>query len=241
MDDASEKVLRYTKIQRNKEAKVIHNKKITKMLLGDINKCVTTEYKEYVDMNTKSCTLEECRYNIKKRSNYYTKIKEQDKYEENIIKLAKMRYRGYIKKEQSIQKFIQAINNKYKKVDKDIYIIYGDWSENPNIKFNTPTIRDKLREKLEKHFKVIMMDEYNTSKTDCMSGNAVGSVNKKDGSNDHMVLECTTLNKNINDRTANPIKIRICRDKNAVKNFKNILRGQYVTGRRPPEYCRSAA
>jgi hypothetical protein len=117
-------------------------------------------------------------------------------------------------------------------VGKDATLVIGDWGGKGNISYiSTPNVGFQRR--LKRDFKVLHIDEYNTSKihhetkekTENLKLNINGKIKKI-----HTVL---TFKKSDGGMCC------INRDKNAVKNMKIITESLLTHQKRPQEYSRS--
>jgi len=71
------------------------------------------------------------------------------------------RWKSYIKIQKSESKLINNIKDKY---GSECILLYGNWNRQSNMKYNKPTPRISLKNKLLKYFTTYNIDEYKTSK-----------------------------------------------------------------------------
>ena len=104
---------------------------------------------------------------IKKRKEFQTMKKKllddeiKDFYYNKLFRKLKFRTNVYLRK--SEDKFLNNIEKVYGNKE-DIVIGYGDWSEDKQIKHLIPSSNIGLRRKIEKRYKVFLVNEYCTSK-----------------------------------------------------------------------------
>jgi hypothetical protein len=75
----------------------------------------------------------------------------------------KLKWRSITYKQHSEDKFINNIKKTYDD-NEDVVIVYGDWSRQTQMKNHTPTIGKGIRNVISKKFKILLINEYNTSK-----------------------------------------------------------------------------
>ena len=113
-----------------------------------------------------------------------------------------------------------------------------------HLKGNAPTPMIGLKMKLRKYFDVFDIDEYNTSKINCYTGEPNGNLKV-----DVKVEDKEAINTNINEKSYKMIKrelhtVRtykmlngrigcINRDINATRNMRTIVKNIFETGERP--------
>jgi len=150
--------------------------------------------------------------------------------------LNKLSWFGHINKCRHEDKIINELKNIY---PTDSLIIMGDWSMNGKLKhISTPNIR--IQRILGKHYKVVKIDEYNTSKIshktqEKMEDNLyVKFISKKKKKVVEKSLHSVLTYKMGNNRIG-----CINRDKNAVENMRIITNSLLENKTRPKVYCRN--
>ena len=83
-------------------------------------------------------------------------------YEKEIFR--KLKWRTYIKTQKSISKLIKNIKLVFNNTKKQICLAYGNWCQSKQMRNYLPTPGIGLKKQLSKHFKIITVDEYKTSK-----------------------------------------------------------------------------
>jgi len=155
------------------------------------------------------------------------------------------------------------INNIKKKFGDDLVLVMGDWSIGKQMKHFISTPNLGLKRKLDEHFTIVSIDEYKTSKINC--------VTKKE--NENLIIYNKEIIKRMEDKRKlkeeenikkdNKIKEKekkeitsvklhsvltykmknkrlgcINRDKNAVRNMQKITKQWLLNGKRPKVFCR---
>ena len=120
----------------------------------------------------------------------------------------------------------------------DSIIIMGDWSNNGKLKhISTPNVR--IQRILSKSYKMIKIDEYNTSKISYKTGEEmkdnllVKFISRKKKKQVEKYLHSVLTYKMSNRRMG-----CINRDRNAVENMRIIAYSLIDKQIRPKEYCR---
>jgi len=122
--------------------------------------------KELKKYNMKTCKYEKYKNNLIERNkildklfNFYNK-----KFYRNL------NFKKYINTQKSEDQLIKKIKSFYKEIDeetgkeKEIVLIYGNWSRKSQMKYSAPTPNIGIRRKLGKEFNLYLIDEYKTSK-----------------------------------------------------------------------------
>ena len=73
-------------------------------------------------------------------------------------------YKRKICKKQAMKRLIDEFKQVY---GGNPVVVYGDWSDKKQIKNKRPALTKGIKREMKKNFKMIMMDEYNTSKICC--------------------------------------------------------------------------
>ena len=120
------------------------------------NKRVKEYENELVNYNSKTCELNKFWDYSNKKLEINSKL--ADEYNDAFYR--KLKWYGYINSRRYDDKMLNIIEKTY---GRDILIILGDWSMKGKLKFiSTPNMR--IKKKLSERFKVILIDEFNTSK-----------------------------------------------------------------------------
>jgi hypothetical protein len=155
--DENRNNLNYNTIQRRKESlrtrnnRIIHNEKINNDIIE----------KETIlsNNNGKTVNYEKFKNYIKNKTLLDDEIK--DFYYNTLFRKLKFRTNVYLRK--SEDNFLNNIEKMYGNKE-DIVIGYGDWSQDKQIKHLMPSSNIGLRRKIEKKYKVFLINEYCTSK-----------------------------------------------------------------------------
>jgi hypothetical protein len=155
--DENRNNLNYNTIQRRKESlrtrnnRIIHNEKI--------NNDIIEKETKLSNNNGKTVNYEKFKDYIKNKTLLDDEIK--DFYYNKLFRKLKFRTNVYLRK--SEDKFLNNIEKIYGKKE-DIVIGYGDWSQDKQMKHLIPSSNIGLRRKIEKKYKVFLVNEYCTSK-----------------------------------------------------------------------------
>ena len=230
---------RYTSRQRRFEIKTKYikelNKKLTKKIF-ETNEGIKDIYESF---NHKTCYEGKFILYLCNKYEYEEKVC-SELYK--IKRLRKNKLRGKIYKKRATMKLIDTLKDKF---GEDAIMIYGDWSGKCNLKNTAPTIRDSLRKDIKKRFKMIMIDEYNTSKISAKTREETSNLKRSmkriplEGGNPvysltkiHQILEYK-----IRKVSGGTLVQSIGRDKNAVQNFARIMEAKLKGKMRPKELC----
>jgi hypothetical protein len=236
MIDNSGKSIRYTTHQRKSESylrrnqRVIQNEKNKTFIEG---KTVVELETELSDQNCKTV-------NYKKFKMYIvSKLILNDKLKEFYYKILfrKLKLRSFIYRKKSEDKFLKRIEDTYGKRG-DIFIGYGDWSNNKQMKYIMPTKGIGFRKLINKRFDTALVHEFRTSK---LHNGTYKNLNnhKPEGSDKkiHRLLCVDIVDKN--SGLENKKTIFVNRDVNACKNILLLLKSWVFQKKRPKEFCRS--
>lgn len=226
------KYFKYTTKQRLHEMGTMKNRKLLRCLKKDNN--IQKQEEKLKNVNSKTCELIEFeKYAIIKTA--VDKIISPF-YKREIFR--KLNFRAYIGKQRSESKLVNNIKRIYGTNNKEILLVYGDWSRRSQMRgcISTPCIG--LKRTLAKYFKIKNIDEFRTS---CLDNNTfeenVNAVIIKNERNRklHSVLVSkikTTENGKDLLRFQN-------RNRNSVLNMRNIF-GYYLSeGKRHPKFERN--
>lgn len=231
MIDDESRVYRYSNSKRVTETSRLEYQKLAaehRRKLG-----ITDIEKELDGLNQKTCKYEKFKEYIKKKNEVNERV--LDKYEDPLFR--KLNWYSYINNQRADANIVNEIKEFYgydssgKKIDKEIVLIMGDWSDNGKLKYmSTPGVRSKRL--LAKKFWVLNLDEYRTSCLSRRTGERMEKVylKHKDGKTRkaHAILTYKRKNR----------KVYVNRDRDAVKSMRMIVHEQLRTGKRPVNYCR---
>ena len=155
--DENRKNLNYNTIQRRKESLRTRNNRIIQN--EKLNNHIVEKESKLSDYNSKTVNYEKFKEYIKNKTLLDDEIK--DFYYNKLFRKLKFRTNIYLRK--SEDKFLNNIEKTYGKSE-DIAIGYGDWSLDKQMKHLMPSSNIGLRRKIEKKYKVFLVNEYCTSK-----------------------------------------------------------------------------
>jgi hypothetical protein len=161
--DENRKNLNYNTIQRRKESLRTRNNKI--MYVEKLNNYIIEKETKLSNYNDKTVNYEKFKDYIKNKTIIDDEIR--DFYYRELFR--KLKFRTNICLRKSEDKFLNNIEKMYGKKD-EIVIGYGDWSRDKQMKHLMPSSNIGLRKKIEKKYKVFLVNEYCTSKL-CSSCN----------------------------------------------------------------------
>ena len=149
--------LNYNTIQRRKESLRKRNNRIIN--IEKINNDIIEKETKLSINNSKTINNEKFKIYIKNKTLLDDEIK--NFYYNKLFRKLKFRTNVYLRK--SEDKFLNNIEKMYGKKE-DIVIGYGDWSQDKQMKRLIPSSNIGLRKKIEKKYKVFLVNEYCTSK-----------------------------------------------------------------------------
>jgi hypothetical protein len=137
-------------------------------------------------------------------------------------------------------KLVNNLRRKYEDDDKNIMLIYGNWGVSKQMRniISTPMIG--LKRMLNKHFNMMIIDEFRKSCLDNLTHekNTKVKIIQKNGKSKE--LNSVLVSKIPgNEKTGGRERLRHQnRNKNAVKNFKYLTNYYITTGKRPEVFTR---
>ena len=149
--------LNYNTIQRRKESLRKRNNYI--MNVEKENNYIIQKENTLSDYDSKTVYYEKFKDFIREKHKVNNLV--YDFYNNKLFRKLKFRTHIYLRK--SEDKFLNNIEKIYGKKE-DIAIIYGDWSNPKQMKHLIPSSNLGLKRLIEKKYKVLMIDEYCTSK-----------------------------------------------------------------------------
>lgn len=218
------------RIKETKRTKYNHlieyRKARTRLEVDDGAKTVRQMEAELTEFSKKSSVLDTFFKYVRKKMIFWKAIKKENSYQKYLQKLNWFQYINTRKHENRI------LNELQEKFGRNAVIVTGDWSGKGNIKhISTPGIG--FRRKLAERFRVHLVDEYKTSILNChtkeIQKNLRLSVNGKERRL-HSVLTYQMGNKRIGC---------INRDRNAVRNMREIVHSLIDEGVRPEAFQRT--
>jgi hypothetical protein len=225
--DENKNKLRYTSSQRRKES---YNKKYNNIIASKKFKDNIIENETILSLyNSKTVNYE----NYKKYIIAKTELNNSVKLFYQEIKLRKFKWRTWIYKRKSEDKFLQRIKDTY---GDNLLLCYGDWSEEQSMKFIMPTKGIGLRRLISKKFKTVLIDEFKTSKL-CSKCFKELKHHTKENKKIHRLLKCINCNKS--DSSESETFTFINRDINACVNILNISKSWINKKIRPEVFKRN--
>ena len=159
MTDRNEQ-LRYTSMQRKVESRAKANKKkrenIKNKLSDEMKEMIHAENNSLLETRKKSCYLETFFGYVIERDN---SEEMRAYYSQRIFR--KLKYNSYVGKITSEARFVEQIKKKYNGVRT---LLYGNWSRSTQMKYTSPVPGKGFRKMLSRHFNIVLVDEYLTSK-----------------------------------------------------------------------------
>ena len=149
--------LNYNTIQRRKESLRTRNNKI--IYIEKLNNKIIEKESKLSNNNSKTVNYEKFKNYIINKTLLDNEIR--DFYYNELFR--KLKFRTNICLRKSEDKFLNNIEKMYGKKE-EIVIGYGDWSLDKQIKHLMPSSNIGIRRKIEKKFKVFLVNEYCTSK-----------------------------------------------------------------------------
>lgn len=161
--DENRNKLRYTQKQRYNEICFTKKQKFIEHL--KTSNIIYKDCKNIIEIETilSNYNLKTLNYN-----NYIEAIKVKNEINKVLYNFYSQyefrheRWKSYIKTQKSESKLINNIKNTY---GSKCILLYGNWERTSTMKYNKPTPRVGLKNKLLKHFTMYNIDEYKTSKT----------------------------------------------------------------------------
>jgi hypothetical protein len=149
--------LNYNTIQRRKESMRKRNNYI--LNVEKENNYIIQKENTLSDYDSKTVYYEKFKDFIREKHKVNNLV--SNFYQNKLFRKLKFRTHIYLRK--SEDKFLNNIEKTYGKKE-DITIIYGDWSNPKHMKHLAPSSNLGLKRLIEKKYKVLMIDEYCTSK-----------------------------------------------------------------------------
>ena len=196
MIDKDRSKLSYTSIQRRFECHKNNKKKIDKIRDDNIKALET----EISGCNSKACSIKNFKEYIKKKNEINDKL--FNFYENKLFR--KCKRKAYINTQKSEAKLVNKIKETFQKDNKKICLAYGNWSQPKQMRNYFPTPSIGIKRMLCKHFKMVTVDEFKTSKlcACCSSENEKFQMRdnpkpyKTGSSLVHSLLRCKNVNCN---------------------------------------------
>jgi len=226
----------YSHNQRKHETKVNKYKHIIEYLRkqSTINNLSIEEIESSLSIySSKTCIFSKCIDSITTKNKINTLIHEF--YEKEIFR--KLKWYSYINKQCSENKMI----NNFQKIfgdPKDTVLLYGDFSENSPMKNCEPTKGKSMRKLFKRHgYKVYLVNEYNTSKKDFLTGKDTETfLERTDKNNNKRLVHGLLRLKGVpNNKSCNSILLN--RDLNGSMNI--LIKGKCILNNiNIPKYLR---
>lgn len=222
MVDKDGNKLKYSASQRKIESMAKRNNRIL-LTEKKKNKVIEKETK-LSEQNSKTIDYKKFKKYLKDKNKLNDKLK--DFYQKDVWR--KMKWRQFVYSKKSEDKFLNKIEDIF---GKNIIIAYGDWSRSSQMKHFMPTKNKGLRTLIEKKYKTISINEYNTSKNCCECYSKLEYM-KHNGSKTFRHLCCHKCLSSENKKTA--FKTR---DANSAINIMNLFKYYCKNKDRPIEFC----
>ena len=150
--------LRYTACQRRMESLAKRNKNIIWREKEKLN--LQEMESELSSQNSKTTNYQRFKEYIKDKIKLNDKIK--DFYQEKLLR--KLKWRTKIYRRKSEDKFLNRMEATFGKREV-VFICYGDWSNNKQMKHIMPTMGKGMRKIVAKRFDLALVNEYKSSQT----------------------------------------------------------------------------
>lgn len=230
MVDENGNKLKYSAFQRRTESLSKRNCKIlrTEKLKSDIIE------KETALSNANSKTV--------KYEKFKTYLVEKNKLNEELRSFyhrelyRKMKLRQFIYTQKSEDRFINKTKETFGKPE-DVLIAYGNWSRTSQMKHFVPTLGVGMKRLIAKHFDVVMVDEFRTSKLCNKCHCELCNYKKEVEGKDKKVFRCLTCKGCVSSESEQPAFIT--RDLNSALNIRNLAREWIERRTRPLPFRRS--
>jgi hypothetical protein len=222
MMDEDGKKLKYSASQRKIESMAKRNNRIL-LTEKKKNKVIDKETK-LSEQNSKTIDYKKFKKYLKDKNKLNDKLK--NFYQKDVWR--KMKWRQFVYSKKSEDKFLNKIEDIF---GKNIIIAYGDWSRTSQMKHFMPTKNKGLRTLIEKKYKTVSINEYNTSKNCCKCYNKLEYM-KHNGEKTFRHLCCHKCLSSENKKTA--FKTR---DANSAINIMNLFKYYCKNKGRPLEFC----
>jgi hypothetical protein len=227
MVDEEGNKLKYTKMQRRSET-YAKRKRIITMKMSEENDVQKVE-QQLSQVCSKTCDYEKFIEYLTVKNEVNEELKEY--YKKEILR--KLRWRSYTYTQKSQSKLINRMKEKF---GEELIIGFGSWNQSQQMKGSIPTPCKGLKRMLEKHFKVLIVDEYKTSKmcSFCLEGETSYCIKRenpkpyREGIIDvHGLLTCKKCSESGK-------KDRVNRDLNGSRNILYIMK-EWIEKRERPE------
>lgn len=151
----------------------------------------------------------------------------EDFYKNSVLR--KNKFRSFVRRKQCESTLIKEINEKYiGDSEKKLIIFHGDWSRETQMKGCIPSPTTGFKKLLSKNFKIIDVNEYNTSKL----------YNKTFGQLENVTKEGKKLHEVLTPKEKTKQYIYVNRDVNASKNILMLAKIFLKKQKRPKEFSR---
>ena len=235
MIDNTGKRLRYTTHQRKCESYLRRNQRI----IQKEKKKTVIDNKTIIEIETELSSQNSKTVNYKKFKKYITsKLDLNDKLKVFYCRILfrKLKLRTFVYRKKSEDKFLNKIEETYGSKE-DIFIGYGDWSNNKQMKYIMPTMGIGFRKLVNKRFDTALVHEFRTSKLH--NGTFKELHNHKPEGSERKLHRLLCVQVNENSGSENKKSIFVNRDVNACKNILLLLKSWVFHKKRPKEFCRS--
>jgi len=225
-----EKKLKYGAFQRRTESMSKRNSRI--MQREKIKYNVIEQETTLSDYNSKTVDYTKFKQYLQQKNRVNDIVKEF--YQRELFR--KLKWRQFVYTKKSEDKFINHIKKTFGSPEK-VCIAYGDWSRSTQMKHFAPTKGIGMRRLLAKTFKVILINEFRTSKTCCNCHKELCNmvINQDDKKKKvFRCLVCKECGSSESKKTA-----FVTRDLNSALNIRNLAISWIHEKNRPSVFCRT--
>ena len=228
------KYFKYTTKQRLHELGTIKHRKILQNFKKERE--INEIEQKLSEMSSKTCIFSNFMTHVENKSKVVDVLREHY----TLPFLRKMNLRSYMNKLRSESKLVNNIKSIFGKDDRDIVLIYGDWSRLSQMRgvISTPCIG--LKRRLAENFKIFNIDEFRTSCLDNLTFKENKNAKIYDTKTGKKKALHSVLVSNILENVVgNPLKRFQNRNRNSALNMVNIIKHYKTEGIRKPEFSRS--
>lgn len=226
--------LKYTTKQRLHEMGTIKHRKILQKFKKErgINKIE----EKLGEVSSKTCIFKQFIIYAKNKNEVDGQLREHY----NLPFIRKMRLRSHINKLRSESKLVNNIKSKFKNDEKEIVLIYGDWSRRSQMRgvISTPCIG--LKRRLSEDFKIFNIDEFRTSCLDNITLKTnKNAIIKNNNTGIKKELHSVLVSNIPGNTVGKPLQRFQNRNRNSSLNMRNIIENYKNEGDRKLEFSRS--
>lgn len=196
---------------------------------------ITEQENTLAGYNSKSCDYNTFKDYLTKKTEINPNLLE--KYKEH--KFRQYQWYSYIGKQRETSRLVNKIKETY---GRNCKLMMGDWSPSVQMRNFVSTPMIGLKRKLRKHFEIINLDEFRTSKLNCHTEEVCENlwlpkkIITKEGKE---IIKSIKLHSVLTYKMKNKRKGCINRDINSVLNMKKIVDSWLKTRSRPENFSRN--